>query len=111
MPTKDQYTKLREHRDGEYQTRWRANYDLLYAQLLAYQARVYEYGAALDHFIANPKTAPMYKSPKATLTNWAVHLCKETKADDVTAETIANANERFLSHLFCTIFGFCTFIV
>jgi len=87
--------EIEKHRDAEYQMRWRANYDLLYAQLLAYQARVYEYGAALDHFIANPKTAPMYKGQNARLVNWAVRLCKETKADDVTAETIAKANERF----------------
>ena len=40
-----------EARQHEASPRWQANYDLLYAQLIAYQARMYEYGAYLEEFL------------------------------------------------------------
>ena len=48
-------------REQEADPRWRANYDIILAQLIAYQARIYEYGVALDDFIKAPKTAPPIK--------------------------------------------------
>lgn len=42
--------KLEKLRQQEPSPRWQANYDLLHAQLVAYQARVIEYQAFLDEF-------------------------------------------------------------
>ena len=42
-------------RDREKSPRWRAHYDLILAQIVAYKARVYEYGAYLTMFKVNPK--------------------------------------------------------
>ncbi len=67
------------HRSREQETspRWQGNYDLIYAQLIAYQARIYEYGAYLEYFIRNPKTAPLTKAPNLTLVHWDIGTRKE----------------------------------
>ena len=59
-----------EFRRKELNARWQANYDLIYAQLIAYQARVYEYGAALEVFIRNPKQVPLTQAPNRRLVGW-----------------------------------------
>jgi hypothetical protein len=51
--------ELERGRKDEASPRWQANYDLLLAQIVAYQARMYEYGTALEDFIQHPKTAPL----------------------------------------------------
>jgi hypothetical protein len=54
--------KRRPDRDEEADARWRAAYDLVYAQLLAYRVRVFQYLLALDnHLKADPKP----KNPKS----------------------------------------------
>src|SRR5690606_37363303 len=45
--------KLQKMRDAEPNPRWRANYDLIYAQIVAYKVRMYEYGAYLQDFMKN----------------------------------------------------------
>jgi hypothetical protein len=42
--------KMQDQRRYEASPRWQANYDLLYAQLIAYQARMHEYVACLEEF-------------------------------------------------------------
>lgn len=68
-------------RDQEPDPRWQANYDLIYAQLIAYQARIYEYGAGLGDFIKNPKTAPPMKGT-ARLVNWDVGVTKTIRTKE-----------------------------
>jgi len=68
-------------RDQEPDPRWQANYDLIYAQLIAYQARIYEYGAGLEDFIRNPKTAPPMKGT-ARLVNWDVGVTKTIRTKE-----------------------------
>ncbi len=70
--------KLREQ---EADPRWQANYDLILAQLIAYQARVYEYGVALEAFIKNPKQAPAKKGT-LVLHDWEVHTVKKTRTEE-----------------------------
>ena len=60
------------HRTAEADPRWQANYDLIYAQLVAYQARIWEYSAALEEFIKRPKVVPLVKSPDLRLVHWDV---------------------------------------
>ncbi|MBC8873179.1 MAG: VWA domain-containing protein [Planctomycetes bacterium] len=82
------------HREQEADPRWQANYDLIYAQIVAYQARIWEYGASLEEFIKNPKTAPLTKSPNLRLVHWDV----TTRAQILTEESkpyIERATELF----------------
>ncbi len=73
--------KGRHLRDQEPDPRWQANYDLIYAQLVLYQARIYEYGAALEDFINNPKTAPLMKGT-ARLVHWDIGVTKTVRTKE-----------------------------
>jgi uncharacterized membrane protein YgcG len=64
--------KLGRARRQEPSPRWQANYDLVYAQIIAYQARMYEYGAALEDFINKPKTAPKTRPPNLLHVHWDI---------------------------------------
>ncbi len=70
--------KLREQ---EVDPRWQANYDLILAQLVAYQARTYEYGVALDDFIRQPKTAPPMRNQKQ-LVHWDIRTVPKIRTED-----------------------------
>lgn len=80
-------------REQEADPRWQANYDIILAQLVAYQARIYEYGVALDAFIANPKTAPMKKGERV-LRNWDIATNKKVRTEEA-KPYIKRANEMF----------------
>ncbi len=67
-----------QYRDEEADPRWQANYDLIYAQLVAYQARIWEYGAALEAFVRKPTIVPLTKPPNRHLFYWNVHVRNET---------------------------------
>jgi hypothetical protein len=54
--------EIRYFREQEPTPRWQANYDLVYAQLLAYTARTYEYIAHLEHFIKTTKQPPTVRA-------------------------------------------------
>ncbi len=71
-----------QYRKDEADPRWRANYDLIYAQLVAYQARIWEYGASLEAFIKTPKVVPLTKPPNLRLLHWDVHVRRETLTEE-----------------------------
>lgn len=71
----------RRLRDQEVEPRWRANYDIIFAQLVAYQARIYEYGVALEDFIREPKTAPLMRGTDR-LVHWDVATVKTTRTEE-----------------------------
>jgi hypothetical protein len=74
-----------EHlRKQEPSPRWQANYDVLYAQLVAYQARMFEYGAYLEEFGANPKIAPRTRPPNLTHVHWDIR----TRQKIITGEKV-----------------------
>jgi hypothetical protein len=75
----EQGQKLREQ---EADPRWQANYDIIYAQIVAYQARIYEYGAGLNPYLAKPPYAPATKSPNLVLVHWDVATRKETLTEE-----------------------------
>jgi len=55
---------VRSLRDAEPSLRWRANYDLMSAQLMAYRVRLFEYGIALGQFGKNmPRLIPAKNPP------------------------------------------------
>ncbi len=55
---------VRELRDSEPSRRWRANYDLISAQLLWYQVRLFEYAIGLEQFARKGVPAVLQKNPK-----------------------------------------------
>jgi hypothetical protein len=74
-----------EHlRKQEPSPRWQGNYDVLYAQLVAYQARMFEYGAYLEEFAANPKIAPRTRPPNLTHVQWDIR----TRQKIITGEKV-----------------------
>ena len=55
---------VRPLRDAEPSLRWRANYDLMPSQLMAYRVRLFEYGIALGQFGKNmPRLIPKANPP------------------------------------------------
>ncbi|MEE3284251.1 MAG: hypothetical protein VX311_06675, partial [Planctomycetota bacterium] len=60
----DTLDAVRSLRDAEPSLRWRANYDLMTAQLMAYRVRLFEYGIALGQFGKNmPRLIPPKNPP------------------------------------------------
>jgi hypothetical protein len=70
------------YRTEEADPRWQANYDLIYAQLVAYQARIWEYGAALEAFVREPEVVPLTKPPDRHLVHWNVHVRQQTRTEE-----------------------------
>ena len=87
--------KMADERRYEPSPRWQANYDLLYAQLIAYQARMYEYGAYLEEFAKQPKVVPAFKSPNLRHERWDITTRKKTITGDVVEPYIERATQMF----------------
>jgi hypothetical protein len=85
----------RKLRDQETEIRWQANYDLLLAQLVAYQARLYEYTAYLQYFMQHPQVVPLTKEPNLRLTYWDIRTRTETITGDVIEPYVEKATELF----------------
>ncbi|HUE69609.1 MAG TPA: hypothetical protein VMP01_01870 [Pirellulaceae bacterium] len=82
-------------RREEASPRWQANYDIMYAQVIAYQARMYEYGAYLEEFIKKPKTAPLTKSPNLRLVGWEITTRHETLTGEKIKPYVERASAMF----------------
>ncbi|MFP6677522.1 MAG: vWA domain-containing protein [Pirellulaceae bacterium] len=82
------------YREQEPEPRWQANYDLMMAQVVAYQARVYEYGAFLEEFIKNPRQFPLNKAPNLRLDHFHIRTKKKTLTEAAVAY-VEKSNELF----------------
>lgn len=74
--------KLREQ---EADPRWQANFDLIHAQLISYQARIYEYGVGLDAFLANYAAEVQENPPRKgreVLHRWHIWLRQRTLSEE-----------------------------
>lgn len=78
------------YRREEPSPRWQANFDLLLAQVVAYQVRVYEYAGYMEQFIQQPK---LIKDPKTN--RWRVALVPHAVTGEETAEYRRRATEMF----------------
>ena len=101
--------KMQSERRYEASPRWQANYDLLYAQLIAYQARMVEYGACLEQFsqdvqayVRNPtnpknkfKPPPKTKSPNLFHDEWHIRTRQPLLTGDKVKSHIARATAMF----------------
>jgi hypothetical protein len=72
--------KAAPYREQEPEPRWQANYDLMLAQVVAYQARAFEYGAFLEGFIQKPEPYPLTKAPNLTLNHFNIRLKKQVSS-------------------------------
>jgi hypothetical protein len=86
---------LGKDRQRETYPRWQANYDLIYAQVLAYKVRVYEYGAYLEEFKKKPKEVPLTKKPNLKLAHWDIRHREKTITGDLTKEYIERSRTMF----------------
>jgi len=64
--------KLRPLRDRESSPRWRANYDLLRAQVVSYQLRLTQYSLTLEAFAKNPAPVKNIFGPRRPTTHWEI---------------------------------------
>ncbi len=87
--------KMDRERKDEASPRWQANYDLLYAQLVAYQARMYEYGACLEDFIKDPQTVPLTRKPNLTHVGWEIRTRQTLREPEKVKPYIDRATEMF----------------
>ncbi len=83
------------HRAREKSPRWRANYDLIYAQTISYQARLQEYGWYLAEFIKTPKAIKNPLGPARPTNGWDVGTVKRLLKPDVTQSTRDKADALF----------------
>lgn len=87
--------KMERERREEANPRWQANYDVIYAQTIAYQARMYEYGAYLEEFIKKPKIVPAKKPPDLTLVGWEIGTRHETLTGEKIKPYVERASAMF----------------
>lgn len=87
--------EIRYHRQQETSARWKANYDLIYAQILQFIARTYEYGMYLEHFIAEPKVVPTEKPNFHRLSSWHIRETGSTLGGEQTTSYIQRSQEMF----------------
>ncbi len=86
---------LEKQRDREPEKRWRAAYDLMLAQILAYEVKTYEYRACLKAMIKKPPKPSVMPKPDLGV-DWGIgHSSKKQAPDDETAKKYAEA-ERLL---------------
>jgi hypothetical protein len=97
---------VRSLRDAEPSLRWRANFDLMSAQLMAYRVRLFEYGIALGQFGKNmPRLIPAKNPPH---NRWEIRHgsnkllmpdAQQEKALGVTAEQLRSYHREALQQL------------
>ena len=85
--------RVKPQRERESSPRWRANFDLIYGQVLAYQVRLYEYGARLQMYSQNPKPIKNIRGAKQPTNRWDFGSTPITITDNVTGETRALAQQ------------------
>lgn len=87
--------EMKYSRTQETSPRWQANYDLLYAQILAYKVRIYEYGAYLEWFMKHPQVVPLTKPPNLKLVHWDITTRQKTLTGEQTESIIAESKRLF----------------
>lgn len=83
--------KIRPLRAKEDSQRWRANFDIMEAQILAYKVRIQEYGTYLAEFMKQPKLIKNVHGPNKKTTHWDINTRKEMLTGDKTKEDMERA--------------------
>jgi hypothetical protein len=84
-----------EYRNREKSPRWRANYDLIYAQVVSYQARLQEYGWYMAEFIQTPKAIKNPLGPARPTNGWDVRTVARLLKPEVTQAAREKADALF----------------
>lgn len=87
--------KANQMREEEPSKRWQANYDLMRAQALAYAARVYLYGAALEDAMDRVDEVPATRGEEH-LARWRIRHREGLPIDSNAAELLARAQQYYL---------------
>ena len=87
--------KVAPMRAVEASPRWRANYDLMMAQVVSYQVRLYQYGLALDAFSKNPAPVKNIHGAKRPTTNWDIAPRKEMFDEEKFTDQIQKARDLY----------------
>ncbi len=82
-------------KNRETSPRWRANYELIYAQTLAYEARLQEYGWYLAEFVKTPKPIVNSLGPARPTNEWNVHVVRRLLKPEITQSLRDRADELF----------------
>jgi hypothetical protein len=77
----------------EVSSRWRANFELIYAQTLAYQARLQEYGWYLAEFTRNPKPIENRHGPSRPTNEWNARTVNRLLKPEITQPLADRAKE------------------
>ena len=83
--------KIRPLRNKEESQRWRANYDIMEAQILAYKVRIQEYGVYLGEFMKQPKLIKNIHGPNKKTTHWDINTRQQLLTGDKTKEDMERA--------------------
>jgi hypothetical protein len=91
---------LQKLRDREPEKRWQANYDLMLAQVVAFQIKSFEYRACMQEFVQRVQSGkppvPRRKPSQDLVVQWEINHAREPKAPkELTEKTYAEA-ERLL---------------
>lgn len=83
---------LKKHRDREPERRWRAHYDLMLAQTVAFQVKSYEYRALMESLVNKPQSPTKQPTADVSITfvvdhagkAWAPESQTKKKSDEAT---------------------------
>jgi hypothetical protein len=89
--------KAKPLRAREPSPRWRADYDMIYAQSIAYQVRQYEYIACLQAFLQNPKPIKNIFGPRRPTNAWDIHYSNKNLTGDKYQKERTKAVELFFA--------------
>jgi hypothetical protein len=70
---------LQKLRDREPEKRWQAHYDLMLAQVVAYQIKSYEYRACMEEMVKKPPRPAKMPTPDL-IVEWVIDHSQERKA-------------------------------
>lgn len=82
---------LKKHRDREPERRWRAHYDLMLAQTVAFQLKSYEYRALMESLAKKPQSPTKQPTADVAITFVVDHSTKQLAPESETAKKISDA--------------------
>ena len=95
--------KLQSSRDREPEKRWQASYDLMLAQVVAYQVKAYEYRACMKELVglvqAGKPPVPRRKPGPTLNVNWEINHSRDRKAPDAETKAKYAEAERLLKRV------------
>jgi len=79
LKIQERLEQLRRLRDREPMKRWQAHYDLMLAQVVAYQVMAYEYRALVEQMAKSPPRPKVMPSPELTIV-WTIDHAQDRVA-------------------------------